>query len=397
VKKWTWANGQAYERTFDHDGRVSTITLGPDTASYGDLSQVFGYDTLNRLVSANLAAGQTQSFTYDANSNRTNATVNGASTVYTYPGTSHKLMSLSGATSRSFTYDNAGNITASASVTYVYDGRGRMKQAGSTTYLVNGLGQRVQKSGGTTTYFAYDEAGHLIGEYDATGAPIQETLWLNDTPVAVVKPATPSGFTVYYIWTDLLDSPRLITDSSNQSRWEWSNSDPFGNNLPNENPAGAGAFTYNLRFPGQYYDAETGKHYNYFRDYDPGVGRYLKSDPIGLLGGMTTYSYVGGNPLAAFDSRGLYADCKPIAIGPWLDAGQFRMNERGSTLLQGFEFDLARTSGPLGSGGPSAPNRESPNGPRLCASISTGTIKGRPYLSARRLSPAARCEGRLTT
>ena len=65
------------------------------------------------------------------------------------------------------------------------------------------------------------------------------------------------------------------------------------------------SFTYNLRFPGQYYLAETGLHYNYFRDYDPQTGRYLESDPIGLQGGVNTYAYVRGNPVRRFDSFGL--------------------------------------------------------------------------------------------
>ena len=311
VAKWTWGNGQVYRRTFDLDGHIASLTLGPDTATYPDLSQVFGYDSLNRLVSANLAAGQTQGFTYDANSNRTSATINAATTTYTYPSTSHKLSSLSGATTRSFTYDNAGNVTASQSITYVYDGRGRMKQAGTTTYLVNGLGQRVRKNSGSDLYFAYDEAGRLIGEYDSTGAPIQETVWLGDMPVAVIKPATPSGFTLYYVWADHLGTPRMISDTSNQLRWEWAHNDPFGNNLPDENPAGAGAFAFNLRFPGQYYDVETGKHYNYFRDYDASVGRYLQSDPIGLVGGVNTYAYVAGNPLSQRDSKGLFGEKDP--------------------------------------------------------------------------------------
>jgi RHS repeat-associated protein len=64
-------------------------------------------------------------------------------------------------------------------------------------------------------------------------------------------------------------------------------------------------FSYNLRFPGQYFDVETGKHYNYFRDYDPGIGRYVESDPIGLKAGSNTFGYVGGNPLRRKDSLGL--------------------------------------------------------------------------------------------
>lgn len=61
--------------------------------------------------------------------------------------------------------------------------------------------------------------------------------------------------------------------------------------------------------PGQYFDAETGLHYNYFRDYDPSTGRYVESDPIGLDGGLNTYTYVSSNPLIKGDIFGLCEDC----------------------------------------------------------------------------------------
>jgi len=72
----------------------------------------------------------------------------------------------------------------------------------------------------------------------------------------------------------------------------------------NKNPAGLGTFVYNLRFPGQYYDQETGLNYNYFRDYDPSVGRYIESDPAGLTASINTYAYVDSDPVYFFDPDG---------------------------------------------------------------------------------------------
>jgi len=87
--------------------------------------------------------------------------------------------------------------------------------------------------------------------------------------------------------------------------WRWENQEPFGNSPPDENPSGLGVFAFNLRFPGQYFDRETNTHYNYFRDYDPAIGRYVQSDPIGLLGGPNTYPYALNDPLVLFDALGL--------------------------------------------------------------------------------------------
>jgi len=112
---------------------------------------------------------------------------------------------------------------------------------------------------------------------------------------------------MYFVHTDHLNTPRLITSDTGQAVWSWANDDPYGNNAPNENPSGAGNFTCNLRLPGQYFDTELGTHYNYFRDYDPLTGRYVQSDPIGLLGGVNTYAYVAGNPMNHIDPFGLYS------------------------------------------------------------------------------------------
>jgi RHS repeat-associated protein len=87
--------------------------------------------------------------------------------------------------------------------------------------------------------------------------------------------------------------------------WRWDQQEPFGNNPPDENPSGLGAFEFPLRFPGQYFDKETNLHYNHFRDYDASIGRYGESDPVGLKGGLNTYAYAGQDPLTYIDPDGL--------------------------------------------------------------------------------------------
>ena len=87
--------------------------------------------------------------------------------------------------------------------------------------------------------------------------------------------------------------------------WEW-NRDAFGAGKVNRDVDGDGQNAIvRLRFPGQYYDRESGLFYNHFRDYDPKLGRYIQSDPIGLFGGINRYAYVGGNPVNYIDPTGL--------------------------------------------------------------------------------------------
>ena len=89
--------------------------------------------------------------------------------------------------------------------------------------------------------------------------------------------------------------------------WRWDNQEPFGDDTPNEDPGNTGmSFSFPMRFRGQYYDAETNTAYNYYRDYDPGVGRYVQSDPIGLRGGLNTYVYVAANPALLIDPSGRF-------------------------------------------------------------------------------------------
>ncbi|WP_457332612.1 RHS repeat-associated core domain-containing protein, partial [Rhizobacter sp. P5_C2] len=161
------------------------------------------------------------------------------------------------------------------------------------------------------------QAGHLLGEYDRNGAALREYVWLRDTPMAMFMPdpANPSGEPlVYFIHSDHLNTPRVVVDRNNQVRWRWL-AEPFGTSAPETNPSGLGVFTQNLRFPGQYADQESGLFYNYHRYYVAEGGQYMQSDPIGLAGGsLTTYGYVGGNPLSFVDAQGL--QLAPSPFGP---------------------------------------------------------------------------------
>jgi len=131
------------------------------------------------------------------------------------------------------------------------------------------------------------------------------------THLLALRPGTNTA-KLYFIHPDHLNTPRLVADSAGAAVWRWDQAEPFGNNVPDENPSGLGAFDLPLRLPGQRYDAETALHYNYFRDYDPSLGRYGESDPIGLRGGLNTYAYVGGNPISYADPDGLRPEAGPV-------------------------------------------------------------------------------------
>ena len=354
---WTWGNSSAasvntYARSIDTDGRITSFPLGSGvnngtlrTLTYDAASRItsmthsgtgtgtfapanfdrqFGYDNLNRLVSVTSIGSANQTFTYDASGNRIAAVLSGTGYTNTMSATSNRLASTSGpAPAKSNQYDAAGNLINDGTTQFTFNARGRRDSAiigaDTVTYQYNGFGQRILKSGtdplvpSGQQQYVYDEAGHLIGEYDASGTMIQETVYLGDMPVTVLTqsidttgPTPVISTNVYYIYADQINTPRVLTQASdNQIVWRWDATDPFGVLPPDEDPSGLGGFTYNPRFPGQLHDSETNLHYNGYRDYDPQSGRYTESDPIGLQGGINTYSYVGGDPLAYIDPLGL--------------------------------------------------------------------------------------------
>ncbi len=362
VQAWTWGNdtptaANTYARSFDLDGRLTSYPLGNAlanglnrTLSYDAASRITGtthtgsgtgnqtpanydqtytYDDLNRLI--HLTTSYTdQAFQYDLNGNRTQTTLGSTSYTDSIASTSNQLSATTGPVPvKSNQYDAAGNLTTDGTVKYGYSARGRMSSAtiGSDVihYLYNGLGQRTKKSApiaiistGANGY-AYDEAGHLLGEYNTSGKVLEETVYLGDLPVAVVK-QTISGTTsnqvtttsAYYVYADHINTPRVITRTSdNKMVWRWDHTDPFGLFQPDENPSALGVFSYNQRMPGQVFDKETMLFYNNARYYDPQLGRYITSDPIGLRGGINTYVYVEGNPISYADPFGLVRPQNP--------------------------------------------------------------------------------------
>jgi RHS repeat-associated protein len=220
--------------------------------------------------------------------------------------------------------DIAGNITNDGNRLFTYNPLGRLSSfnyignTNITRYSYDIQNRRIAKIKPTTatvsatsasdTYIYAENVGglnstQLLGEYSNNlGSSIAvnktEYVYLNDIPLAMVK----NGVT-YTIHTDHLNTPRQLTNATKQLVWNWGYT-PFGDNQPNSITTSP---VFNLRYPGQYYDPESKLHYNINRYYDPAMGRYTQSDPIGLNGGINTYTYVGGNAINYIDPTGLYS------------------------------------------------------------------------------------------
>ena len=205
--------------------------------------------------------------------------------------------------------DGLGRITSVPGYTYTYSAANRLQsvQQGGVTvasYAYDHRGLRRRKSTGfmgfNTTVYHYDEAGHLLAETNQVAGTVVLYVWAENSPVA-----QKSGSVLTYLHADHLQTPRWGTDAAGALVWRWK-SDGFGEALPEEDVDGnAVNVTVNLRFPGQVYDAESGLHQNWMRDYQPGYGRYAQPDPIGLAGGPNNFLYALGDPTNLIDVRGL--------------------------------------------------------------------------------------------
>ena len=317
---YSYADGTKHERTYDANGRVTKLSYPKyiENLDYNavnnitaigstESNQTFNYDVLNRLVNfRNRTSSDYQNFSYDANGNRlTQNQETNKTRRFTYTENTNTLTGIkyyhtvdentTNVTKELlYSYDKMGNLLKDEEHEYRYDVRNRLTTIDqNVTYNYNHNNRRVSKTvNGTTTYFIYD--GHmLLGEYDTNGNVLNEYIYLGSTPIAMSTTTK-----TYKVYADHLNTPRRLVDENNNIVWKWE-STPFGETKP------TGTLEFNLRFSGQYFDNETGTHYNINRDYNPITGRYIQSDLIGLDGGFSTFAYVNGNPVMFLDLEGL--------------------------------------------------------------------------------------------
>ena len=306
--------GSVLNLHFCRDSVANITRLKTTTpACTGTPTEQYAYDALYRLSQVqNGSGGIVEGYTYNLTGDRLSKTQGGTTTPYGYgsPMSHHRLLTV-GSDSRD--YDTAGNqIDGSApGRTTTFDERDRFVSYSqpsfvggtSASYEYNGRGERVVKNAtqGTTliakAHFVYDETGQLLTDNGNGNPNPTDYVYADGRPIALVRNGT-----IYYVHSDQLGTPRAVTAAGSATPvWSWAwQGNPFGEQQPT--PA---SFVMPLRFPGQYADLESGLNYNVFRDYEPATGRYIESDPIGLKGGVSTYSYVRSRVLNWFDQYGL--------------------------------------------------------------------------------------------
>jgi RHS repeat-associated protein len=294
VSQWASLFSLAYG--YDGEGRVATMR----DRAFGDRN--YSYDAEGQLLSAEGEKGQRgERFAYDRNGNPTQF---GGALVRV-----DDANQMVAAGDEELQYDARGNLIrrsgSRGTWQHTYDGRNLMVSSTApsgerTLYAYDGFGRRIRKRTGDRETRFFWVCEQLTGEVTVdrkTGASTrQDYLYL---PGSYTPIATRIDGTVYSYHVDHAGTPRAMTGPDGSLVWLASYS-AFGNATVTlakvRNP---------LRFAGQYFDEETGLHYNRFRYYSPALGRYMSRDPYGFLTGTNFYTYAGNNPINRTDPLGL--------------------------------------------------------------------------------------------
>ncbi|WP_343882704.1 RHS repeat-associated core domain-containing protein [Rhodanobacter caeni] len=310
-----------------HEGRFITHAA----------EQRYRYDALQRLTDKIGPWGFfSDHYDYNATGDRQSRERAGLLTErYTYQPGTHRLGGIAtpgwhGWKTADVLSDAAGNIVRmprqGQALDLDYAANNRLAQVakagrvvGSYVYDANGL--RAQKTTSShARQFIYDDQAHLLGDYTPDTQQKREYLWLEGNLVATLDTSA-RGVSIHYVGTDFLGTPRRVVNAGGYPVWGWA----YAGEVFGDTPA-LGSYDLAMRFPGQYHDAESGLNYNVHRDYDAATGRYVESDPIGLRGGLSSYAYVGSNPVNASDLLGLFHLSRKSGPegGVWCDHGAWK-------------------------------------------------------------------------
>jgi RHS repeat-associated protein len=321
LKSLTKQAGVKTALEYDIRGRLQRIKSISDVYKYeydqlsrlvgvasGDQKSRYSYDNLGRLSEAKIGKDEYR-YAYDAAGNRTDLAHAAGKDVYRYAQNSNRLLQLNDVDYR---YDSTGRLIERGDLRYEYNAGGRLSAVYradrlQATFEYNSEGERISKTDHTrspsvTTYFLY-EKNRLVAEISEDGNVSTQYIYLANRPVGVIRDEQ-----VYMIVTDWRQAPIDVVGPEGKVVWH-AQYRPFGSAEINADPDKDGEkFALNLRLPGQYYDTETGIAYNLHRDYDPSIGRFLTSDPLGVSAGLNTYAYVESDPINRIDPTGLYGE-----------------------------------------------------------------------------------------